>query len=289
MRWKGRRQSRNIEDRRGRKASGAKLAAGGGLGVLVVALVTLFLGGEAGELAKLLGNLQASGGGSVSAGDGELVQSEAEAELRDFVATVLADTEEVWAAQLNGYRETTLVLFRDGVDSACGSQSSAVGPFYCPADSKVYLDLEFFEDLARRHQAAGDFAQAYVVAHEVGHHVQNLLGTSTEVHRQRQRVGEAEANELSVRLELQADFYAGLWAHHAHRNWDILERGDVEEALNAASQIGDDTLQRKARGRVVPESFTHGTAEQRVRWFRLGLETGDLSRADTFSLPYGRL
>jgi predicted metalloprotease len=202
---------------------------------------------------------------------------------------VLADTEDVWNQlfpQLTGraYREPTLVLFRDAVQSACGSQSAAVGPFYCPGDSKVYLDMDFFDTRAAELGAPGDFAQAYVLAHEVGHHVQNLIGISDDVRSQQARAGEAKGNELSVRLELQADYLAGVWAHHADRALGILERGDVEEALRAASKIGDDTLQRRARGRVMPESFTHGTSEQRVRWFRRGLESGDLRQMDTFSV-----
>ena len=283
MRWKGRRQSENIEDRRG--MSRGKVAAGGGLGVLIIALIAILMGKDPQALIEAAGQGAAPMRVPSSQEGGAYQQSPEEKELRDFVATVLADTEDVWNQLMDGYREPQLVLFRDQVQSACGAQSSAVGPFYCPADSKVYLDLGFFDDLRRRHSAAGDFAQAYVVAHEVGHHIQNLLGTSNKVHAMRQRASQAEANALSVRMELQADFLAGVWAHHAHRMKNILEAGDIEEALNAASQIGDDTLQRKARGRVMPESFTHGSSEQRVRWFRRGLETGDLSLRDTFSVP----
>ena len=287
MRWRGRRQSENIEDRRG--MSGTKKAvAGGGLGVIIIALIAMFAGGDPEALLQLVGQGAVQAGGDRQASE-EFHETEEERALRDFIAVVLADTEDVWNQLLEGYREPQLVLFRDQVSSACGNQSSAVGPFYCPADSKVYIDLGFFDDLHRRHGAAGDFAQAYVVAHEVGHHIQNLLGTSNEVHRARQRASEAEGNQLSVRLELQADFYAGVWAHHAHRISQVLEQGDVEEALNAAAQIGDDTLQRKARGRVMPESFTHGSAAQRARWFRLGLETGDLSRGDTFAVSASEL
>jgi predicted metalloprotease len=203
-----------------------------------------------------------------------------------FVKVVLADTEDVWNKlfQQNGrkYEEPTLVLFRGRVESACGLADAAVGPFYCPADRKVYVDLQFFEELKQKLGAPGDFAQAYVIAHEVGHHVQNLLGTSDWVHEQRERLSKTQYNQLSVRLELQADFYAGVWAHHAQRLQNILETGDIEEAMRAAEAIGDDRLQRQAQGYVVPDSFTHGTSEQRARWFRLGLQTGDMRRGDTF-------
>jgi predicted metalloprotease len=211
----------------------------------------------------------------------------AEEERKDFVSAVLAQTEDVWKdlfRRMNKeYQEPHLVLFPGRVESACGLASAAVGPFYCPGDQKVYLDLSFFQELKDRFRAPGDFAQAYVVAHEVGHHVQNLLGISDKVHSQQSRLGKAEANELSVRLELQADFLAGVWAHHAEQSRQILEAGDVEGALRAATAIGDDRLQREAQGYVVPDSFTHGTSQQRVRWFRRGLETGDLSQGDTFS------
>jgi predicted metalloprotease len=187
------------------------------------------------------------------------------------------------------YREPELVLFRDRVRSACGFQSAATGPFYCPPDQHVYIDLSFFEEMKSQLGAPGDFAQAYVIAHEVGHHVQNQLGISDEVHYQQERVSKTAANELSVRLELQADFFAGVWAYHAEQNWQILEEGDVEEALNAATAIGDDRLQMKSRGLVVPESFTHGTSKQRARWFLRGLKTGDMTAGDTFDLPYDQL
>jgi predicted metalloprotease len=207
-------------------------------------------------------------------------------ELARFVSVVLADTEDVWNELLRreglAYRKPTLVLFRNAAQSACGFQSAAVGPFYCPLDEKVYIDLTFYEDMRRRLGAPGDFAQAYVIAHEIGHHVQKLLGISDRVRAAQQQTGEAEANDLSVRLELQADFLAGVWAHHAERNWQILEEGDIEEALNAASAIGDDRLQMESRGYVVPESFTHGSSEQRVKWFRLGLTTGDMNKGNTF-------
>ena len=258
MRWRGRRQSENIEDRRG--SAGPKMAIGGGIGVLVIAVIAMLMGGDPQALMEQIQGAGGAGGpGAAQTGDGPVQESEAEAELRQFVATVLADTEDVWHTLLDDsrtpYREPTLVFFRDGVSSACGSQSSAVGPFYCPGDDRVYLDLGFFEELMRRFGAKGDFARAYVVAHEVGHHVQNLLGISAKVHGKQRGLGKAEANELSVRLELQADFLAGVWAHHAHRMSSILEHGDIEEALGAASAIGDDTLQRKSTGRVMPESL----------------------------------
>jgi predicted metalloprotease len=282
MRWKNRRQSENIEDRRA--SGGSRMVVGGGLG-MVVLLVIGWLAGV--DPLAMLGQVAAEGG---MQGGGEPRELSAE-ELQEgeFISTVLADTEDVWNQlfpQLTGraYREPTLVLFRDAVQSACGSQSAAVGPFYCPGDSKVYLDMDFFDTMAAELGAPGDFAQAYVLAHEVGHHVQNLIGISDDVRSQQARAGEAKGNELSVRLELQADYLAGVWAHHADRSLGILDRGDVEEALRAASQIGDDTLQRRARGRVMPESFTHGTSEQRVRWFRRGLESGDLRQMDTFSV-----
>ncbi len=199
---------------------------------------------------------------------------------------MLADAEDVWNELLNGYREHRMTLFTDQVQSGCGFQSAQVGPFYCPADSTVYIDLGFFDDMAKSMGAGGTFAQAYVVAHEVGHHIQNLLGTSTKVHQQRQRASKEEGNELSVRSELQADFYAGVWGHHAQRKFSGLEAGYIEEALNAAAQIGDDTLQRKTTGRVLPESFTHGTGDQRVHCFRRGFETGNVNEGDTFALAY---
>ena len=206
-----------------------------------------------------------------------------EEELSQFVKVVLADTEDVWNQLLEGYREPTLVLFSGSVQSGCGSADASTGPFYCSADEKVYIDLSFYEDLRSRFDAPGDFAQAYVIAHEVGHHVQHLMGITDKVHAMRGQLSEEEYNKLSVKLELQADFLAGVWAHHANNMKDILEEGDLEEALNAASAIGDDRLQKQSRGYVVPDSFTHGTSEQRMRWFRRGFETGDLEEGDTFN------
>ncbi len=290
MRWKGRRQSTNVEDRRhqrgggfGTRLGGGGIKIGGGVGFLIIIVVLLLLGGNP---QALLQNLpaQTTGAGTATA------PTDQQEELQvAFVKTVLADTEDVWndlfARKGSRYREPSLVLFRDRVESACGIAGAATGPFYCPGDEQIYIDLSFFDELARRFKAPGDFAQAYVIAHEVGHHIQRLTGVTDQVHSLRGRISQEEYNELSVRLELQADFYAGVWAHHAQRTKDILERGDIEEALRAASAIGDDAIQRRMQGYVVPESFTHGTSEQRVKWFRLGLETGDLNRGDTFNSP----
>ena len=294
MRWKGRRQSDNVEDRRG--GGGKKIAVGGGLGVIIIALIAAFMGQDPKALMDAIGNPAAAAGGSGGGAGGENVaveESPEEKALVAFVKTVLADTEDVWNAQFAAkgtqYKEPMLVLFRDGVQSACGFQEAAVGPFYCPGDEHVYLDLDFFDQLSQQLGAPGDFAQAYVIAHEVGHHIQNLVGTSGQVHAQQRGLSKEAANQLSVRLELQADFLAGVWAHHAQRTKRVLEPGDLKEALRAAAKIGDDTLQRRARGRVMPESFTHGTSEQRMRWFQLGFETGDWSRGDTFSIPYDEL
>lgn len=277
MNWKGRRQSENVEDRRG--ISGGTLVAGGGLGTLVLALIVMFLGGDPKDV------LQQSSAGSPAV---ERPLTQQEIEGREFVSVVLADTEDVWRDVFRdqvgaSYREPKLVLFSGQVESACGFADAAVGPFYCPGDGQVYIDLSFYDLMKERFGAAGDFAQAYVIAHEVGHHVQKLLGTSDRVSALRQRSSEAEANRLSVRLELQADFYAGLWAHHAQKMKNILDRGDIEEALNAAAAIGDDTLQKQAQGYVVPESFTHGTSAQRVRWFKKGWDSGRMRDGDTFA------
>jgi len=279
MRWQGRRESGNVEDRR--SFGGGPMVIGGGLGTIVLLLVIVLLGGDP---QALLEQLPQQGGAIQQQGE---ATNPADDEAKRFVSVVLADTEDVWNEQFRKmglqYQEPTLVLFRGQVQSACGTANSAVGPFYCPLDQKVYLDLGFYQELADRFGAPGDFAQAYVLAHEVGHHVQNLLGTSEKVQRMRGRVSEAEYNDLSVRLELQADFLAGVWAHHAQRTKDILERGDIEEGLRAANAIGDDTLQKQAQGYVVPDSFTHGTSAQRVKWFRKGLQTGDINQGDTFS------
>lgn len=278
MRWKGRRQSENIEDRRGMRPQ--TVAMGGGLGTLILIVLGLLLGVNPQRLIQ-------QQGANVPAGPAAKVELTPEQkETRDFLATILGDTEEVWtdvfAQEGKTYQKPTLVLFEGAVRSACGQASSAVGPFYCPGDEKVYLDTAFFDELRSRFKAPGDFAQAYVVAHEIGHHVQNLLGTTRKVDAMRGRVSEEEYNDLSVRLELQADFLAGVWANHAQRTQNILEEGDMEEALRAAEAIGDDKLQMEAQGYVVPDSFTHGSSEQRIRWFVKGLQTGDISQGDTF-------
>ncbi len=278
MRWKDGRRSDNVEDRRG--AMPGRLALGGG-GTIIVLLIAVLMGADP---RQLLDQLQ------VAVPDQQTQSGPvdpAQEEMKQFISVVLAETEDVWREQFRAmgqqYQEPTLVLFTQQVESACGSASAAVGPFYCPGDQKVYVDLTFYDLLRQRLGAPGDFAQAYVLAHEVGHHVQNLLGVSEQMHAMRSRVSEEEYNRLSVRLELQADFYAGVWAHHTQRMKQNLESGDIEEALNAATAIGDDKLQRESQGRVVPDSFTHGTSAQRARWFRLGYETGDVSKGDTFA------
>ncbi|MFD0976907.1 KPN_02809 family neutral zinc metallopeptidase [Salinimicrobium gaetbulicola] len=275
MKWKGRRQSSNVEDRRG-KSTGGKIAIGGGIIGLIFLAIQLFSGGDATEV---INQIQTQDTVTESR---ELTAEEKE--LGDFAATVLADTEDVWNTifEQNGsdYAEPGMVLFTDAVQTACGGASAASGPFYCPADQKIYMDLRFFEELKTRFGAeGGDFAIAYVIAHEVGHHVQTLLGTSSKVRQLQQGVSQAEANELSVALELQADFYAGIWTKH---NQQYLEEGDIQEALSAASAVGDDAIQRKTQGRVVPDSFTHGTSEQRMKWFTKGYRTGDVQQGDTF-------
>jgi predicted metalloprotease len=279
MRWRGGRRSSNVEDRRGRRVS-RRGVAGGGLGTIILILVALYFGIDPTPLLQDInrGAVQQSPAGRPLAEDTD--------EGAEFVAVVLGDTEDTWralfAAAGQRYQEPRLVLFTDAVQSACGFTSAAVGPFYCPADNRVYLDLGFFAELSNRFGAPGDFAQAYVIAHEVGHHVQNILGASADVRRQQRGAGQAQANALSVRLELQADCYAGVWAANADRARNILETGDIEEGLNAASAIGDDRLQRQAGGQVVPDSFTHGTSAQRVRWFRRGLESADPAACNTF-------
>ncbi len=305
MRWQGGRESENVEDRRGQGGSGGGLGGGlgggfggrgggfrigrGGLGiggVVVLLLVSVVLGVD--PTVLLNGGDPADQGtaGRTQIGDAA-PRSQADDELKRFVSVVLADTEDTWQGlfQQMGrqYRDPTLVLFTGTVSSGCGRAQAAMGPFYCPMDRKLYIDLGFYRELRDRFQAPGDFAQAYVIAHEVGHHVQNLLGISDKVQAAQQRArDQAEANALSVRLELQADCFAGIWGNHANRDRRLLEPGDVEEALTAASAIGDDRLQRQARGTVSPDSFTHGSSAQRVRWFRTGLESGRLESCDTF-------
>ena len=276
MRWRGARRSSNIEDRRGRRSGG--LALKGGVPTILVILVAMYFGIDPTPLLQGVQSVNVNQPAQIDPAQDELAQ---------MVSVVMADTEDVWNAvfQANGlnYREPTLVLFSGATQSACGMGQAAMGPFYCPADQKAYIDLSFYDDLRSRHGAPGDFAQAYVIAHEVGHHVQNLLGVSERVFRQRQSVSKTEGNRLSVMQELQADCFAGVWANRANQLRNMIESGDVEEALNAASRIGDDTLQRQSRGRVVPESFTHGTSAQRQRWFRRGLESGNPETCDTFS------
>lgn len=277
MRWRGRRQSTNIEDRRGRRVG--RPAKMGGIGFLVMLAIMWFLGADPMALLGMAGKEVLSGGGQTSYEQ----QAPANDEGAQFVSTVVADTEDVWNAMFRKhgarYQEPNLVLFTDKVNSACGFSSAASGPFYCPGDHKVYIDLGFFHEL-KRMGAPGDFAQAYVIGHEIGHHVQNLLGTSRKVSDLQRRVRQTESNQLSVLLELQADCYAGVWAHHGGIP---LERGDIEEGLQAAASIGDDRLQRSAGQRINPEGFTHGTSRQRVEWFNRGLKRGDMKQCDTFA------
>jgi predicted metalloprotease len=274
MRWQDLKRSTNVQDRRGMRAG---LPVTGGAGLIIVLIIAALTG---------VNPLQLIGGGSPESG---VEGPPADDPMRDFVSAVLGSTEETWGALFSAsgqtYREPALVIFSGATSSGCGTGQSAMGPFYCPLDQTVYIDLSFYNDLRQRLGAPGDFAQAYVIAHEVGHHIQNILGTREQVQGMRSRQGEAQANAMSVRMELQADCYAGLWANHAERARQILQAGDVEEALGAASAIGDDRLQRQSQGVIVPESFTHGTSEQRVRWFRRGLERGDTQSCDTFNAP----
>ena len=280
MRWENGRRSDNIEDRRGMRV-GKKGIAGGGIGAIVLALVAMYFGVDPSVVLNQAGNLAPAQTQSSPA-----PASPEEERLKAFMSVVLADTEDVWGTLFRGsdqqYVQPKLVLFSGSVQSACGFAEAAMGPFYCPGDQKLYLDMSFFSDLAKRHDAPGDFAQAYVVAHEVGHHVQTLLGVSKRVHAARQQASEAEGNALQVRMELQADCFAGVWTHHANRTRQILEPGDTEEALAAAAGVGDDRLQKQARGYVVPESFTHGSSEQRMRWFSRGMQSGDPGQCDSF-------
>jgi len=274
MRWIGRKQSANVEDRRGmtpRKALGG--------GTLIIILIVWLLGGNP---LELLNTMQSGDQVSVS----EHVGSTEENQLAQFASVVLQDTEDVWNSLFRqmgqDYREPRLVLYTNAVQSACGFSSAASGPFYCPGDEKVYIDLSFFEELQQQFEAPGDFAMAYVIAHEVGHHVQNLLGINDQVMAMRNKLSQRDFNQYLVRLELQADFFAGVWAHHAQRMNDILEEGDIDEALNAASAVGDDRIQKRSQGYVVPDDFTHGTSEQRRSWFKKGFETGDVNQGNTF-------
>ncbi|HET6566072.1 MAG TPA: neutral zinc metallopeptidase [Xanthomonadales bacterium] len=293
MKWKGRRGSSNVQDARGQRVSSGAGGAGAGMlinlvgrtfgfkGILVILVIGFFLW-QFGlvDPASVIG-------GKPSVTQVDYQPTAEEQERFDFVTVVLADTEDVWNAEFrkNGwqYEEPTLVIFKSQVNTACGLGQAAMGPFYCPGDKKVYIDLDFYDELAQAFQAPGDFAQAYVIAHEVGHHIQKLLGVTDKVHA---RHGQEDYNEWSVRLELQADFLAGVWANH---NRNYLDHGDIEEAMAAANAIGDDTIQKRTQGRVVPHAFTHGTSEQRQRWFNLGLSTGDINQGDTFAMPYDQL
>jgi len=279
MRWSDGRRSDNVEDRRG--ATGARKLVGGGIGTVILVLVAMYFGIDPSLILQQRGSSLTAPTETRQAG-----KPPANDELAQFVSVVLADTEDTWHElfRKNGktYQEPKLVLFTGAVESACGNAQASMGPFYCPMDQKVYIDLGFYRDLKERFHAPGDFAQAYVIAHEVGHHVQSLLGISEKVHNLQNRAGKAQANQLSVRLELQADCLAGIWAHHANRSRKVLETGDVEEALQAATSIGDDRLQQQTQGYIVPESFTHGSSDQRVRWFRTGLDTGSVEACNTF-------
>lgn len=282
MKWKGRRQSDNVEDRRGMSGSGKVIAGGGIIGIIIL-LLNIFGGENAKMITPMLEQINQSQS-TTSSEQRELTAEEKE--MGEFVATVFADTEDVWIKifnenNLGTYQQPKMVLFSGAVETACGGASSASGPFYCPGDQKVYMDLTFFEELRTRFGAkGGDFAIAYVIAHEVGHHVQTILGTSGKVRKLQQSRNDSEANKLSVCLELQADFYGGLWAHY---NQKYLEEGDIEEALSAAHAVGDDAIQSKMQGHVVPDSFTHGTSEQRMKWFMKGFKTGDIQLGDTFA------
>jgi uncharacterized protein len=282
MRTQGDRESDNVEDQRG--FGGRGMAMGGGIGTIVLALIGYFVFRDPNALLQ-----PGAGGPAPSAQVAAPPDKATEDKLTKFVRVVLADTEDVWSEQLpkqtgKRYRNPKLVLFSNRVQSACGTASTASGPFYCPGDEKVYIDLAFYNELSRRFKAPGDFAEAYVIAHEVGHHVQKILGISDKVDDMRRRMSKDEFNKVSVRLELQADFFAGVWAHHAQRMKNILEPGDLEEALRAASAVGDDSIQKQTQGYVVPDSFTHGTSRQRMAWFKKGYETGDINQGDTFKM-----
>lgn len=289
MRWKGRERSENVEDRRG---MAPKIAMGGGglIGILIL-VFALLTGGDPQKIQQIFGEIQqqqpAEGQSNDEAGKDDAA--------REFIEVVLKDTENVWTSifrdeGIGEYQQPKLVMFSDQVRSACGIASSKVGPFYCPADQQVYIDPVFFEELSSRHNAAGDFAAAYVIAHEVAHHVQKLIGFSDKVNQVRAKGNQLESNRASVRLELQADYLAGVWAHHAQKKYQILEKGDIGEAINAANQIGDDTLQKQSIGYAIPERFTHGTSKQRVYWFKKGLETGKFRDCTVlFELPYDEL
>ncbi len=285
MRLEGRRESKNVEDRRGRTAKTAGLGIGG---LIIAGIIALFMGGDPSSVLR-----QMASSNMQTTENTEYVPTAEEQELAKFASQILAGTEDVWTAEFKKmgrtYTPPKLVLFKGSVQSGCGGATSSTGPFYCSADQSVYLDLEFFSSMKQQLGADGDFAYAYVIAHEVGHHVQNLLGTLSEAHQQMSRVSEKESNQISVRLELQADYYAGVWAYHDNEMFGSLEDGDIEEGLNVASKIGDDYLQKKARGYSVPDSFNHGTSAQRSRWLKKGLMTGSVKGGDTFSPAYANL
>jgi len=280
MLWKGRRQSDNFEDRG--SGGGRRIASIGGFGTLIIIAIVWLLGGNPMEVLQML-----QSGTTTEHQSTDVQKSPHEEELIQFSRVVLADTEDVWnklfKESSKTYREPVLVAYNNSVESACGLTGAATGPFYCPGDEKLYIDLVFFEDLQKQLDASGDFVIAYVIAHEVGHHVQNLLGTMDKYNSMREKLSAKEFNRETVKLELQADFYAGVWAHHAQKMKNIMEQGDLEEAMNAADAIGDDRLQKQSQGKVVPDSFTHGTSAQRMRWFKLGYDSGDISLGDTFS------
>lgn len=300
MRWRGNRQSSNIEDRRGMRAAMGRVGGRGGMlrllplvyrllgfkGSVIAVLGLVGYGYFTGDIDQFLNN-SVLGGKQQSSATQKVQQSAEEKQLKQFISVVLADTEDTWHMLFNKmgkkYQEPRLVLFRKAVNTACGTGAAQMGPFYCPSDQKVYIDLSFYDDLKNRHKAPGDFAQAYVIAHEVGHHVQTITGISTKVQRAKKKLSQVKANQLSVKQELQADCYAGLWAHHANLSRKILESGDIEEGLVAASAIGDDRLQKQSKGYVTPDSFTHGSSDQRVKWFKTGLEKGTLKECDTFN------
>ena len=286
MKLEGRRESQNVDDRRGMKTS---TKAGMGIGGLLIAgLIALFMGGDPGQLLQQMASNTAT-----TTEETNYVPTAEEEALATFAKQILAGTEDVWTAEFKKmgrtYKPPKLVLFKDAVQSGCGGATSASGPFYCSADQRVYLDLSFFSEMYRQLGADGDFAYAYVIAHEVGHHVQYLLGTLDAAHQKMRQVSEKESNQISVRLELQADFYAGIWAYHDNKMFGSLEDGDIEEGLNVASKIGDDYLQKKARGYSGPDSFNHGRSDQRVKWLKKGLTTGDVNAGDTFSPAYANL
>lgn len=280
MLWKGSRKSSNVEDRRGRRIPGR--VKSGGIGILLLTLVGMYFGIDPAFIMNITGNVKPT-----TTSHAPVQQTAEDKQLADFVSVVLADTEDTWNRVFTDkggtYTEPKLILFTGQVESACGYAQAAMGPFYCPGDQQVYIDLSFYRDLKNKLDAPGDFAQAYVIAHEIGHHVQKLIGISDQVHAARQQLSTTEYNKVSVRLELQADCFAGIWAHHADRARHIVEPGDINEALNAASHIGDDRLQQQSRGYVTPDSFTHGSSRQRVRWFTIGYQQGSLDACDTFS------